>query len=73
MVDSVDKQFTDWQKTWVDYIDQDVTLIDSHIEKLKQMSGQPWTHPRQNMRWLWDYLIHRKAELCGNQPTQTPA
>lgn len=67
MVDSCDN-LNFHQTTWIDYLDgakNPVKAVDDAIMRLNTACTQPWSHPNKNMRWLWDYLLHRKAELVS--------
>jgi hypothetical protein len=69
MVDVADDEYNWFQQQWVDKIDSakyPIKLIDDALAQCKSVCVYPWNHPRQNMRWLWDYLLSRRAELCGN-------
>jgi hypothetical protein len=53
---------------WIDYLDSAENsrqTIDNTLMRLKELCSEPWSHPNQNMRWLWDYCLMRKAELVA--------
>jgi hypothetical protein len=53
-----EETYTHEQNIWLDAIDKGVICPAETIQKLKELHAQPWLHPSNNVRWLWDYCLN---------------
>lgn len=73
MVDASEQAHNSFQTKWIDYFDkcEDIEKeLRFALDKIKSIAGMPWSHPRQNMQWLWDYVLTRLAEVEQNKMTK---